>query len=218
MFFLKQSTAVSLVVGPFVSTTDGYTAKTALTISQAKCLLWKEGGTTFAQKNESTSGTHRSNGCYTVPIDTTDTNTVGRLILSVDDSSNAALPVRHDYMVLPANVYDSIVGGTDYLQADVYQIAGTTANATNLAASSSVIIRGTSDNTGFTGTSTVFEASDITEATTDHYKGRVIVFTSGALLGQATAITAYSLATGRGHFTVNTLTEAVPNGTTFVIV
>lgn len=217
MIFLKQSTATTVVVGPFVSTTDGYTAKTALTISQAKSLLWKQGGTTFGAKNDATAGTHRSNGCYTLPLDATDTNTLGQLVLSIDDSANAALPVRHDFMVLPANVYDSLVAGSANLAVDSTKIGGSTTAGTNLAASAVGIVTGTSDNTGFTATSTQMDTT-ITEATTDHYKGRVIVFTSGALAGQATSISAYSLVTGRGRFTFATLTEAVPNSTSFVIV
>jgi hypothetical protein len=107
MRLLKQSTATTLLLGPFVDDTDGKTAETALTISQADVQLWKEGGTTLAQKNESSSCTHRSNGYYTCPIDTIDTNTLGQLIVTVAEAG--ALPVRHDFTVVPANVYNSLV-------------------------------------------------------------------------------------------------------------
>jgi len=119
MKLLRQSTATTLLLGPFVDETDGQTAETGLTISQADVLLWKEGGTTLAQKNEATTCTHRSNGLYTCPLNTTDTNTLGILTVSVDESG--ALPVRHDYQVVPANVYDALVLGTDVLQVDVSQ-------------------------------------------------------------------------------------------------
>lgn len=79
------------------------------------------------------------------------------------------------------------------------------------------IVHGTVDNTGFTPTTTEFEADDITEATADHFIGRVIVFTSGVLLAQSTTISDYSLATGRGHFTVALLTDAPGNNDTFRI-
>src|SRR5690349_22828060 len=102
---LKQSTATTLLVGPFLDETDGKTAETTLTLSQSDCLLWKEGGTTLAQKNESTSCTHRSNGLYTCPINSTDTNTLGILTISIHESG--ALPIRQDYYVVPANVFDS---------------------------------------------------------------------------------------------------------------
>lgn len=212
---LKQSTATTIVAGPFVDETDGKTAEISLTLSQSDCLLWKQGGTGFASKNEASSATHRSNGCYTVPLDATDTNTLGQLIVSIHESG--ALPVRHDYEVVPANVWDALFGA-DKLQVDAVELNSVAASAANLEKSASVIRRGTVDTTGFAATTTQFEADDITEATADHYKGRVIVFTSGAVLDQATSISAYSLATGRGHFTVAALTEAPANDVTFVIV
>jgi hypothetical protein len=215
MRLLKQSTATTLLLGPFLDSTDGVTAETALTISQGDVLLWKEGGTTLAQKNESTSATHRSNGLYTCPVNTTDTNTLGTLVVSVAESG--AVPVRLDYLVVPANIYDSLVLGTDLIDASTAQLAGSSTPVTNLAASALGIELGTSDTTGFTATSSIMDTT-ITEATADHFNGRVIVFTSGALAAQATLITDYALTSGRGRFTFSTLTEAVPNGTTFVIV
>lgn len=94
----------------------------------------------------------------------------------------------------------------------------TTAAAAKLAASAGQIITGTVDSTGHTPTTTEFEADDITEATADHYNGRIIIFTSGDLAGQATDITDYAIASGRGHFTVTEITEAPANDTTFIIV
>lgn len=216
MRLLKQSTASTLLLGPFLDSSDGVTAETALTISQSDVLLWKEGGTTLAQKNESTSCTHRSNGLYTCPIDATDTNTLGTFVVSVAESG--ALPVRQDYLVVPANVYDSFAAGTDLLQVDLQSINESTDAADNLGRSALGIVRGTSDNSAVTGTSTVFESDDVTEATADHYNGRVIVFTSGALAGQATLITDYALNGSNGQFTVSALTEAVPDDSEFVIV
>ena len=93
----------------------------------------------------------------------------------------------------------------------------TAAAAAKLAASALGLITGTIDTAGFAATTTEFEADDITEATADHYVGRIITFTSGALLGQATDITDYALASGRGHFTTTALTEAPSNNDTFVI-
>lgn len=256
MRLLKQSTATTLLLGPFVDSTDGVTAETALTISQADVLLWKEGGTTLAQKNEATTCTHRSNGLYTCPINTTDTNTLG--LLSVNVAASGALPVRHDYTVVPANVYDSLVLGTDIVDVSVTQwngtavatpdtaghpkvtvksgtgtgeisltsgvaavnatqIGGNSTAATNLSASARGIVTGTVDTAGFTPTTTQFEAS-ITEATADHYVGRIALFYTGSLAGQQGLITAYSLVSGRGRFTVTALTEAASNGDAFVIV
>jgi hypothetical protein len=80
-----------------------------------------------------------------------------------------------------------------------------------------VLIPGTVDTGSFVATINEFEADDITEATENHYVGRVIVFTSGALTGQACTITDYALSGANGHFTVSTLTEAPANNDTFLI-
>ena len=80
------------------------------------------------------------------------------------------------------------------------------------------MVPGTVDSTGHTPTTTEFEADDITEATADHYNGRIVIWTSGALAGQATSISDYALSSGRGHFTVVAMTEAPANNDTFIIV
>src|SRR5690606_28493566 len=78
------------------------------------------------QKGDSNAASHLENGYYSCPLSTTDTNTVGRLTVAVSESG--ALPVWAEYMVLPANVYDSLVGGSDMLQVDVTQWRGTQPN------------------------------------------------------------------------------------------
>lgn len=210
---LKQSTATTVVIGPMVDETDGKTDETGLTISQSDVLLWKEGGTGFGAKNESSAATHRSNGCYTVPLDATDTATLGQLVVSVHEAG--ALPVRHDFEVVPANVWDALYG-SDKLQVDAVELNSVAGSAANLERSASVIVRGTVTNSGHTPTTTAFKASDITEATDDHFIGRVVIFTSGALLRQASVITDYTGSTS--VYTVAAMTEAPANSDTFVIV
>jgi hypothetical protein len=92
MVFLKQSTAVDVAIGPFLDATDGVTAETGLTISQADVRLKKNNGA-WAQVNDATSATHEENGWYEKELDTTDTNTCGRLLIAVHESG--ALPVWH---------------------------------------------------------------------------------------------------------------------------
>lgn len=116
--YLKQSTQVTIKVGPFLDETDGKTAETALTISQADVRLSKAGGD-YAQKNESTTLSHDEIGMYDCILNTTDTNTLGILTVSVHESG--ALPVRQDYAVLPSNVYDSLFS-TDKLQVHAVEI------------------------------------------------------------------------------------------------
>ena len=115
MNWLKQSTAVDIGLGPFVDSTDGFTAETALTILQADVRLKKNGGA-WAQKNQASSATHEENGWYEVSLDATDTNTLGILIVAVNETG--ALPVWKEFLVVPANVYDALVSGTEWLTVD----------------------------------------------------------------------------------------------------
>ena len=126
----------------------------------------------------------------------------------------------HDFQVLEEAIYDSLIGSgaTGDLGVDVVKISGNSTAADNLELSAGQIISGTVDTGVFTPTTSSFEADDITEATADHYNGRVIIFTSGALLGQATSITDYSLEGSNGRFTVVAMTEAPANDVTFIII
>jgi len=120
---LKEDTTATIVLGPFLDSTDGDTEEEGLTLSQADVRVSKNGGS-FAQKTESTSATHMENGYYSCPIDATDTNTAGRLIVYVHEAG--ALAVYHEFVVLPALVYDSVIAGTDALQVDSIQVGGNT--------------------------------------------------------------------------------------------
>jgi hypothetical protein len=116
------------MVGPFVDETDGKTAETALTISQADVRLSKNAGN-MAQKSDNTALVHDEIGIYLCELDATDTDTLGVLGLFVHEAG--ALPVRLDFMVLPANVWDSLFG-SDKLQVDVAQLSGDAQSLTDL--------------------------------------------------------------------------------------
>ena len=119
MNILKQSTAATIKLGPFIDDTDGKTAETGLTIAQADIRLSKNGGD-FAQKNSSTSATHDENGYYDISLNATDTGTLGRLRVAV--SKSGALPVWQDFLVVTANVYDTLCS-TDSLDVNVTSLA-----------------------------------------------------------------------------------------------
>jgi hypothetical protein len=115
MIHLKQSTASqSVIIGPFIDDTDGKTAETGLTISNTDIRLSKNGANIVAKN--SGGGTHDELGYYTITLDATDTNTVGRLQLVVQETG--ALPVYHEFQVLEETVYDALYGSgaTGYLQ------------------------------------------------------------------------------------------------------
>jgi len=125
MINIKQNTAVTLLIGPFLDETDGVTPETGLTIAQADIRLSKNGGN-MAQKNDATSCIHDELGYYTCPLDATDSNTLGILKLSVAPSGS--LPVWVDIMVLTAEAYDTLYG-TDNFTVDLSATALTNVNS-----------------------------------------------------------------------------------------
>lgn len=135
--FLKQSTAFTFRAGPFLDATDGVTAETGLTIAQADIQISKAGGA-FAQTSASPTTTHDADGWYQCPLTATDTGTVGALTVQIVMAG--ALPVWHDFMVLPANVYDSLMG-TDLLDVSVTQWTGTAVASPDTAGFPKVTIK-----------------------------------------------------------------------------
>ena len=133
--WLKQSTAYTWKAGPFVDSTDGVTPETALTISQADIRLSKAGGD-FAQTNNAAGATHDESGYYDVPLNTTDTGTLGSLRVAITESG--ALPVWETFMVVPSTVWDGLFGAS-YIGTNVVQVAGTAQTAGDLKASLTTI-------------------------------------------------------------------------------
>lgn len=121
--WLKQSTAVTIKFGPFVDSTDGTTAETALTIQKADVRLSKNGGnyaSASADQGVADAGApHDELGDYDVSLDATDTNTLGTLRAIVKETG--ALVVWTDFMIVPANVWDSMFGA-DKLQVHADEI------------------------------------------------------------------------------------------------
>jgi hypothetical protein len=119
MQYLKQSTSATVAVGPFVDQSDGYSPEVGLAAGTVDEIgVYKHDATVLTDISGTTTFTHRAGGIYTATLSATDTNTAGRMRLYVRDD-NVCLPVWENYMVLPANSYDSLVGGTDTLQVDI---------------------------------------------------------------------------------------------------
>ena len=102
---------------------------------------------------------------------------------------------------------------TNQVTADVTGIGGSATAAANLSASALGIVVGAATATTLTTTTM---STGLSEATDDHYIGRIIVWTSGVLLNQATDITDYTGSTKLLTFTA--VTEAPSDTDTFVIV
>lgn len=109
MRYLKQSTSVDVPIGPFLDSTTGVDAETALTLTQPDIRL-KKNASAWAQKAAAQTLSHEENGFYEVTLDATDTDTLGLLRLAVFESG--ACPVWEDFTVLPAHIYDVYFGGT----------------------------------------------------------------------------------------------------------
>lgn len=122
MKFLRQSTAATIKAGPFLDATDGATAETGLSLT-AKV---SKNGASMAARSDATAITHDADGYYAVALNTTDTNTVGRLRLSM--TASGALPVWEDFTVLSGAMFDALFGAAPWLPASSY-VAAPSANA-----------------------------------------------------------------------------------------
>lgn len=112
---------------------------------------------------------------------------------------------------LDGRIPAALVGGK--MDSNASAIAGVAAAATNLAASAGVIYVGSV--TGAAATTTLIDSA-LTEAAADFWKGRIVIFTSGALKYQATDITAFDPVTDKLTFTALTGTPGLAD--TYVIV
>ena len=167
--YLRQSTASQeILLGRFVDAADGDTEEISLTINNTDIKIFKQGATTLASKN-SGGATHIANAMYYAVLDATDTDTLGQLEVHVHVSG--ARPVSRTYTVLPANVFDSLVLGTDLLQADIQQVAGTAVDAND----DDVLLTGTAQ----AGASNTITLAAGASSTTDLYKYLTISLTSG---------------------------------------
>ena len=181
-------------------------------IDNMTCYWIAEGDTSPTQLSISlggTVGTYSSGGLCAIdatnmpgvyelgiPDACIDATSDGSVVMMLYSSSNTVVPVLIEIEL------DKI----DY-RSDSYA---------NLEASASTIIQGNP----VAGTLSFTEmTTDLTEATDDHYNGRVLIFTSGVLAGQATNITDYDGASKKLTFTA--LSDQPATGgqlTSFVIV
>jgi len=127
--WLKQSTAVDILLGPFVDDTTGKDAETGLTLD----VELSKNGQALANKHDTDVPTHDAagdvDGYYNCELDADDTDTLG--ILTVVAHASGALPVRQDYFVVKENTWDSFCS-TSALQCNVLEISGDSAAANNL--------------------------------------------------------------------------------------
>lgn len=135
MRYLKQSTAVEVLIGPFLDKTDGFTAKTALTIPGAiNCDLYKgvaKTDITLTASLGSNDLVHVADGYYRLELTTSNTDTCGSLRVTMRDDA-VFLPLWEEFHVLPANVYDAWTDNTLRQSVDAAAISGDATAADNL--------------------------------------------------------------------------------------
>lgn len=142
MRFLRTNTAVIVTVGPFFDATDGVTIENSLTITNERIsfvvdsnagsaptlVLDNVTGATSGTDNDLNYITGADAGLMQLELSAANTNYVGRALLTVTDAANH-VPVFHEFMILPAVVFDSLIAGSDTLHADVTQFGGTNLTA-----------------------------------------------------------------------------------------
>lgn len=120
---LKQSTAQTVVIGPILDA-DGVAVTTAVVtnISIAK------NGSAAALTTETL--THVANGYYTLALTSGNLNQLGNLEVFVNNTAMSMTVFR--WNVIAAQVYDSIVSGSDLLQIDIQQLVGSAQDASRI--------------------------------------------------------------------------------------
>jgi hypothetical protein len=199
--FLKESTAVDVLIGPFVDEDDGKTAETGLTLD----VELSKNGQALADKNDSTTPVHDAagtvDGYYNCELDATDTNTIGNLTV-VAHPSGTALPVRLDFQVVEGTNYDDLFGSSSIVDKIWDEIIrGSTHNTRHSAAWHLVRAKGgggdsPSEVTVHTGTAQAGGTNTITLdtgalAVDNIYRGSLINITGGTGVGQTNTIYAY---------------------------
>ena len=140
MRYLRTNTATIVTVGPFYDKTDGVTIETGLTITNERItfvvdandggaptlVLDNVPGATSGTSNDLNYITNNDAGLMQLELAAANVNYLGRAMLTITDAANH-VPVFHEFMILPAVVFDALVAGTDYLQVDAMQVEGSDA-------------------------------------------------------------------------------------------
>lgn len=139
MRFLRTNTAIRVTVGPFIDKTDGVTPKTSLTVTNCHLTLMVDDAnvptlvldttpTASGGSNDMVHVTGDDAGFYDLELAAANVNYFGRAMLALTDAANHC-PVFHEFMILPAVVYDAMVLGTDLFDVSTTQFNGTAVTA-----------------------------------------------------------------------------------------
>ena len=105
---LRQSTQIVVRIGPFVDVTDGFTPETGITLAAAdEAEALRAGTATLDISGATWAAVTGADGWYDLTLSTTATNTVGELVIVVQDDS-VCLPVYQRFQVIEEALYDGI--------------------------------------------------------------------------------------------------------------
>jgi len=149
MRFLRQNTATKVTIGPFLDVTDDVTPEPSLTVTNSHLTLVVDTGgvptlvldadaTAAAGDNDMVHIANDDAGFYSLELTAAQTNYVGRAMLAIVDV-DVHRTVVHEFMLVPANVYDSFFG-TDLLQVENVSGLWTNANPTDRTLATSAIL------------------------------------------------------------------------------
>src|SRR3990170_5873331 len=125
MRYLRNNTATRITAGPFLDKTDGVTPEVAITVTACKLTFMVDTGgvptlildvapTASGGSNDMVHITGDDAGFYDLELAAADVNYLGRAMLSLNDVATHC-PVFHEFMIVPAVVYDALILGTDLL-------------------------------------------------------------------------------------------------------
>src|SRR5690349_12465468 len=218
MRFLRTNTAVIITVGPFLDKSDGVTLETALTITNEKITLTADTddgsaptnildnvtGATSGTANDLNYITGNDAGMMQLELSAANVNRLGRMFLSITDAANH-VPVFHEFMVMPALVYDTFFASSGGATFPAATLASTT-NITSATGVDITKILGTAISTPATAGILDVNVKNIDN---DAASASGTVTFPNATLASTTNITAGTVTTATNVTTVNGLAAGV---------
>jgi len=207
MRILKANTAVRLVVGPLCDKTTGL-AKTGMTVTNMAMNMWHErddgsaptksiDAVSFTASGGNNDMVELAGGYYDIEITAAQLNiTAGRASFCIYDD-DVILPYFEEWLVVPANVFDSIMG-TDKLDVNAAELGGTSQTGRDVGAS--VLL------SAGTGTGQLDFTSGVVKANLAQILGTALTETAGQIAAAFKKF--FNVASPTG--TVNALPDAVP--------
>jgi hypothetical protein len=119
MGYLRKDSVATVIVGPFVDATDGFTPETSITLATSK--VYKHNSVASVDISGLTF-THLSGGTYSLALTAAETSAAGRMVVQITSATNVHRPLNFSFMVLAAAVYDALVVGTTPFGSNITQI------------------------------------------------------------------------------------------------